>query len=306
MRTETFGKDLILFAKALLSNQIARFAPKLYVDLTRQTGRGAEEEESSKTADYFIGCFRDYQSKIGLRDEEIKEYLQGKIILEYGPGDILGVALLMFAYGAKTVHCVDRFPLSSFSNKNVEIYMHLLNSLGSAERERASTAFNEKGNSKSGFNPEAITYLVTPNGLSGSHKKYDLIISCAVLEHVNCLEGTMNDIRQSLKDDGISIHKVDLRSHGLDRYTDFDFLTWSTLKYNLMYSHKGYPNRWRVNKYRELAQFSKITVKNLSPTGRLGPEKIDAIYPKLAKEFRQVSHEELAWLGFWMILERTR
>jgi hypothetical protein len=72
-----------------------------------------------------------------------------------------------------------------------------------------------------------------------------------------------------------------------------------------MYSHKDYPNRLRVNKYRELAEQAQLKVKYLSPTGRLDPRKVDLIYAKVAKEFRQTSPEELSWEGFWMYLEHA-
>ncbi len=305
MYTENLGKDVILFCKAFLSNQLAKFAPKLYVNLTRQTGRGEGEREALQVASYFFECFYDYRKQLALDEEEFQSYLREKVILEYGPGDILGVALLFYAYGAKMVHCVDRFPLAKMSNKNIDVYVQLLNSLGEKERERAENAFNEKGDPESGFNVNAIRYKITRNGLSGAIKKYDLIISRAVLEHVNDLEKTMIDIMCSMKEGGISLHKVDLTSHGLDRYTDFDFLTWPNVIYRLMYSHKGFPNRWRVNKYKELAENSNLHVKELIPTGRLDQKKLNTIYLKLAKEFRHISLKELSWQGFWIYLEHT-
>ena len=36
---------------------------------------------------------------------------ENKVIIELGPGDFLGVALLAFSKGADKVYCVDRFPL---------------------------------------------------------------------------------------------------------------------------------------------------------------------------------------------------
>ena len=304
MYTESLGKDALLFAKAFLSNQLAKFAPKLYIKLTHQTGRGEGEEDALQVANYFIKCFCDYRDQIGLNEEGFKECLAGKVVLEYGPGDILGVALLIYAHGAERVCCVDRFPLSKLSSKNIDVYMHLLNSLAKGERERAENAFKEKGNPGSGFNANAIAYNITKDGLSGENGVYDLIISRAVLEHVNDIEETMLDIKRSMKSGGVSIHQVDLRSHGLDRYTDFDFLTWPETIYKLMYSHKGFPNRWRVDKYKEFAERSNLHVKHLSPTGRLEQNKIDIIYPKLAKPFSRTAPEDLSWTGFWMILEQ--
>ena len=67
MYTENIGKDLALFCKAFLSNQLARFAPKLYINLTHQTGRGEEKEDAAQVASYFIECFHDYRKQLGLQ-----------------------------------------------------------------------------------------------------------------------------------------------------------------------------------------------------------------------------------------------
>jgi hypothetical protein len=298
-------KDVFLFVSAFFSNQLAKFAPKLYVNLTHQTGRGQSEEDTLQVANYFIRCFHDYRDQINLSEEEFSEYLKGGVVLEYGPGDILGVALLMYAYGAKKVHCVDRFPLSKLSNKNIKVYSYILNSLDDTRRDRAANAFKERGRPESGLNPKIISYKITENGLSDIRGEYDLVISRAVLEHVNSLEETMLDISRSMKAGGISIHQVDLKSHDLDRYAVFDFLTWPKVLYKLMYSHKGFPNRWRIDKYKELARSSNLHLRKLTPTGRIGQDEINIIYSKLAKEFMHISPEDLSWLGFWMILEHT-
>lgn len=301
--TENSAKDVLLFAKALFSNQLARIAPKLYVNLTHQTGRGEEGGDAKEVADYFIRCFHDYGEQLGLGEAEFSEYLAGKCILEYGPGDVLGVALLIYAHGARSVSCVDQFPLSSMSDKNVGIYAQILKSLDGACRKRADSAFLEIGNPASGFNPAAVSYTVTKNGLIGAKGEFDLIISRAVLEHVSNLEDTMRDIQQGMKTDGIAIHQVDLRSHGLDRYKTFDFMTWPTAIYKLMYSHKGFPNRWRVDKYRELAKRTNLRLSRLTPTDRVPVEDLKIIYSKLAREFGQVALDDLAWMGFWMVLD---
>ena len=239
---------------------------------------------------------------MGLDESGFATFLRGKTVLEYGPGDVLGTALLFFANGARTVHCVDRFPLSSLSEKNIEIYTILLDLLDDKQKDRAAAAFKVKGKPESGFDDKVICYKVTEDGLAGGTGKYDLIISRAVLEHVNHLEKTMNDIKDSLRDGGISLHQVDLKSHGLDRYTDFDFLTWPTSLYNIMYSHKGFPNRLRVNRYREFAQKSGLRIKQLTPTGWIDHKKLDIIYDKTAWEFKGISLDELSWQGFWIHL----
>src|SRR5262245_372982 len=303
MYSENPVLDILHFSHAFLSNQLARFVPSLYIKLTRQTGRSSQVTSRYETAFYFIRCFREYIDQIGLSFDQSEEYLKGKKVLEYGPGDILGVALLMYAHGAESVHCVDRFPIEKKSLKNLQVYQFLLDSIDRGKRARAKKAFNVSGKVDSGFNPNAITYSVTPDGLAPNGLKYDLIISRAVLEHVNDLESTLNNISRVLKQGGISIHQVDLKSHGLDRYQPFDFLTWLEILYRSMYSHKGFPNRWRIDKYKELIEKSGLSCNKFAPLGKLEQEKIEIIKPGLAKQFRHLSPEELSWLEFWMILE---
>lgn len=303
MYSENRAKDVVLFAKAVLSNQLARFAPAIYMRLTHETGRGEVEQTAAQIADYFVECFRDYAGHLGYDDTAFESFLSGKQVLEYGPGDILGVALLMYAHGAAAVHCFDRFPLHTASEKNLRVYEHLLASLEGSARERANAAFVKPGEPRSGFNPSAVRYFVSEDGLCGASQRYDLVISRAVLEHVGNLDGTVCDVAAALKPDGISIHEVDLRSHGLDRYQPFDFLTWPAPVYRLMFSQKGFPNRWRLNKYRDLFSSAGLRVRKLEPTARLAAEQVARVEPHLSAVLHGVSSDELSWTGFWVILE---
>ena len=305
MNTGNPGKEALYFAKEFLSNQVARFAPGIYTELTHKTGRGDAGTDPLQTAYYFLQCFHDYQKQLDLPGDAVADYLHDKEILEYGPGDTLCMALLLYAHGARRVTCVDRFPLSRLSANNISAYYHLLNMLPAGPRERALSAFKDKDMVSSGFDPAAIVYQIAPDGLAGNGGAYDLILSRAVLEHVNNLEETMRDIKRNLKPGSLSIHKVDLKSHGLDRHTEFDFLTRRPLVYQLMYGHKGCPNRWRVNKYRELAEQAGLHLRSLAPTGRLPPDKVKRVYPEAARHFGNISPDEFSWLGFWMILEHA-
>jgi len=303
MYSENIIQDIKLFSKAVLSNQIARFSPKLYIKLTTQTGRGHKKEDTKQISEYLINCFKGYFTQLEIPPEIIESYLHDKTILEYGPGDILGVALLMYAHGAKQIHCVDRFPLEKASDENIEVYRRIINTLSGKQRKRAESVFLKNGDPGSGFNTEKISYMVTENGFSGKINTYDMIISRAVLEHVNDLNVTFKDIKTSLKKDGISIHQVDLKSHNLDRHKPLDFLTWPNLMYKLMYSHKGFPNRWQIDKYKSLYKDHNLKCPKFEPTQKLNTNETNEIRPKLSPYFRHLSDEELSWLGFWMVLK---
>ena len=302
MYSKDHAKDAALVAKAVASNLLAWAAPATYVRLTRQTGRGSLEERPEEVASYFMRSFDDYQLWLPEVASPGTSWLKGKCVLEYGPGDILGTALLCVAHGAMRVECVDRFPLQAATPKNVAVYRTLLDELPSEARARANAAFVRPGDPSSGFRSDLIEYRVTSDGLARRPHAFDLIVSRAVLEHVNKLSATLNDIHSCLRSGGLAVHNVDLRSHNLDRYRAYDFLTWPEWLYSLMYRHKGFPNRLRVDAYRQLANTSGLEVVALQPTGRLERIEAEAIRPYVAKHLRCNDVDEFSWTGFWMVL----
>jgi len=293
------------FAKAFMSNQLARAMPQLYVKLTRQTGRGARRESPDEIVDYFFECFKDYFKALKVNSENIDSYLNGKELLEYGPGDVPGVALLMYAHGAKNVLCVDRFPLISFSEKNVKVMRLLLARLDADKRVRAESCFNERGNPGSGLAMGKIDYLIKSSGLSGLDNQVDLIFSRAVLEHVNDLSATFCDMYNALRPSGVTVHQIDLKSHGLHRCNRLDFLIWPPLLWDLMYSCKGVPNRWRANRYKEIIKKTGFVAELIEATELADKSEIEQVRPHLAKLYRDLPDEELAWLGLWLVIRKS-
>jgi SAM-dependent methyltransferase len=304
MRTNFIGAAT-RFLRASATNQIARFAPGYYVKLTKQTGRGeGDAETSGDISEYFLRCFEDYFHVIGVPSDAVGQWLHGKVLLEYGPGDLPGVAILMIAHGAGKVYCVDRFPMLALSEKNVVAIECLLNRMAPPERRRAGECFREHGQPRSGFAARRIEYLIRDNGLSGLGNQIDFVLSRAVLEHVNDLEGTFADMERALRPAAIAVHQVDLKSHGLHRDSPLDFLSWPAWMWNCMYSNKGTPNRWRVDRYRQVLAGTRLRVISLQPTLRADPHDISSVRPHLARPFRGLSDEDLSWLGFWLVCEK--
>lgn len=301
--TKAFG-TIRRIARATLTNQLARYAPALYVQITGQTGRGADEIHLDTVGDYFQKCFDEYFEQLGVAQSARQDFLSGKRLLEYGPGDVPGVAILMVAHGAEQVVCVDRFPLVRMSPKNVEIVKLMLERLPDEARQRADLCFRQPGRPESGFNPQYIDYLVRPSGLSGFNVEIDLVFSRAVLEHVNDLPAIFCDMYAGLKPGGVAIHLVDLKSHGLHRVNPLDFLEWPAWLWSLMYSEKGVPNRLRVNVYRDVVSLSGFETHVLEPTLIASMKDIEAVRPKLANCFKNLSDADLSWLGFWLICRK--
>ncbi|MBI5430597.1 MAG: methyltransferase domain-containing protein [Nitrosomonadales bacterium] len=300
-----FFDDTRRFIHAMLSNQIAKVSPTLYSRLTKKTGRGFSAESTQQAADYFQTCFNDYFVILGIPENEVENFLSGKQLLEYGPGDIPGVALLMIAHGAERVTCVDRFELVTMSQKNEGILLELLGRLEGEARARASHCFLKPGQPGSGFNPDRIRYLIKPSGLSKLNGEIDFIFSRAVLEHVNDLDATFDDMAQALQPNGIVLHQVDLRSHGLHRRNPLDFLTWPTVLWSWMHSNKGAPNRWRVNTYRDTLHRIGFETVLMQPTQLIDKSIINEVRPSLARPFKSLSDVDLSWLGFWLLCRKT-
>lgn len=290
--------------KAVISNQLARHAPGLYVRLTGQTGRGSGPESGEEVAEYFETCFKDYCFQWGIDSTQSVNWLRGKSLLEYGPGDVPGVALFMLAHGAERVTCVDRFPLVQNSPTHLRIIECILQRLDPDARSRAEACFNSPGEPASGLRRDRLEYLVRPKGESGLQDCVDFAYSRAVLEHVNDLASTFQDIYRALKPGAMTVHQVDLKSHGLHRENPLDFLTWPVWLWHLMYSGKGVPNRWRIDRYREVIEQAGLEVIHLESTLLAEPADIDEIRPYLARPFKALSDEELSWLGFWLVARK--
>lgn len=296
--------EIVRIAKAVASNQLARLAPAVYVRLTGQTGRGSEAESAADIAAYAHRCYDEYFDKLGIARPAIEGFLDGKSLLEYGPGDLPAVAALMIAGGAAQVRCVDRFPLVRLSPKNVEAMQALRPGLSLQARQRLDGVFADPRHPEAGLRAGCIDYLVRPGGTSGLRDEIDLVFSRAVLEHVDDLEASLADMVAAMKPGALAIHLVDLRSHGLHRGNRLDFLAWSQPTWQLMYSAKGFPNRWRVDRYRELLARLPVDVLRLEPTERASPAEVAQVRPMLAEPFRALDDEDLAWLGFWLVFRR--
>lgn len=291
-------------ARAVLTNLLARVAPSAYVQLTGQTGRGAAAEEgAADIARYFQDCVADYTAKLGADKTGLEPLVQGKVLLEYGPGDLPGVAALMCAHGADKVWCVDRFPLVQLSPKNVRAMRDLIDAQEGVTRDRFVACLRD-GTVQKGFDPRRIEYLVRPSGLSGLRDAVDLVYSRAVLEHVDDLEATFADMVAAMRPGALAIHLVDLRSHGLHRHNLLDFLAWSPTLWSLMYSAKGVPNRWRVDRYRAIVERLPVDVIEFEPTRLATPEAVAEVRPQLAARFRSVGDDDLRWLGFWLVFRK--
>ena len=290
-------------SKAIVTNVFAGLMPGAYAKWTNETGRGREQASPEETAAYFRACVEDYRAKLGLSQEAFRAFIHGKDILEYGPGDIPGVALLLVALGARSVVCVDGFPLVNLSDFNRAVLENLAGGVTGDDLARARGGLDKFLATMGREGP--IRYKTSRKGVLGEHGSIDLVISRAVLEHVRDLPATFSDMRQVLKEDGMAIHLVDLKSHGMHIGNTLDFLCWPSWLWDMMYCYKGAPNRRRLSYYLRLARQMGFEVAMQEPVGHAPEAEWRALSDRLAGEFRALAYEDCACTGFWLVLKHA-
>ena len=161
MYSENPRRDALLFVRASLTNLLALFP--FYLRIGNRSGRARADEQPEVVAAYFNSCVTDYLRELGVDGS----FLRGKRVLEYGPGDTLGAALMLYAHGAESVHSIDHFPIHRITARSTAIYRAILDTLSGEARARAESAFVKPGNPESGLDPAKIEYRVTRHGVSG-------------------------------------------------------------------------------------------------------------------------------------------
>jgi SAM-dependent methyltransferase len=282
----------------------------------RSAGYRHKKLNISQSLEYIEQIFRDYLRYGNLDRKDI----QGKRILEIGPGDNFAVALSFLSEGAEKVICLDKFHYEN-RDRNMErnIYSEIIKGLSEEKRSLLSSVINL--NSGIEFNNEKFQYI-TGYGIERSwelfgENTFDLIISRAVLEHVDNPETAFKAMDKMLKPDAIMIHGIDFRDHGIfssKGWNPLTFLTISKSTYDKMIKNSGKPNRafadFYINTLNSMNYSNKYYISGiLGVDERLFPAKekieynidyfddtlnlLNEIRPKLQDEFKNITDEIL-------------
>jgi SAM-dependent methyltransferase len=128
-----------------------------------------------------------------------------KVLLELGPGDSVGSAIVARFLGAKHCYLVDA---GDWATEDEKVYDAIAQTMGIAVRAKTRDAI---------LHECRATYLV--EGLESLKEirdaSVDFIWSRAVLEHVEHaqFEATMRELRRIMRPDGVAVHTVDLEDH---------------------------------------------------------------------------------------------
>ena len=150
--------------------------------------------------------------------------LSGRHVLELGPGDDLGIAMLFQDGGAETT-VSDRFLV----RRDPARLTILARSLGLSGDSRPTVV--------EGVGAERAAEHF------GS-RVFDLVYSIAVLEHVGSLDAALGSVMALLRPGGVMVHYIGGGDHGM--FSGHDPLTYLRIPrtiYRAMTTHSGGPNR---------------------------------------------------------------
>ena len=270
------------FAFHATKNAFARVLPRGYsalARLTRDTGRG-DGCGGAAAADYFRAVMDDY--RVVAEASGVGDVVSGKRVLELGPGDTRAVALLAKKAGARSWDGFDAFDIQSRDARYLDaIYRPLA---GDDARRLL----------------DGCMMHTSPDALR-KRSPFDLVVSRAVLEHVRDLDGLFRVLADIVAEDAVLVHKVDLRSHGVEHHHPLDFLRFGDAAWRAMSSHVDLPNRERVSRYLDLAERAGLRTIWAKTTHLIERDEAALAAPGLAARFRGVSPDELRVLGLWLV-----
>lgn len=241
-----------------------------------------------------------------LQSGKDKYVLRDKICLEIGSGWLLTHSLVFYLLGAKKVYATDVYPLLQPENifkavcKSVD--WSILDSLSTFEDREIINLRLKKLLSFKNLSVEVLQDLgieyVAPIDLSQklpSKEKIDFIFSKSVLEHVpvDDVVPLLENLVNSLSEDGFMFHLIHLLDHKNLKERPFDFFVYQQEAYSRELQSR-WGNRIRRSEWKQI--FSNLKhldsrfVFEWSCKDRELPEKIDSSIQYTDEEDLRISH----------------
>lgn len=247
-----------------------------------------------------------------------RQTFQGHIV-EIGPGDNFGVALLMLRNGATSVTAIDKYSSYRDAEQQAEIYAAL------SQRHDMADLFFGVPSEATIRNFTYMPGMSAERYFSSPDRPYHVVMSRAVLEHLDAPLMALDAMWRNLQPGGLLVHRVDLRDHGMFAGAHpLTFLTIGRRLYDVMARDTGRPNRVLLPQYRmfiadrgwtaRLGVTRLVGVKEEFPNlpwselpavaRRAALAAVQAIRPKLAAPFAALPDEDLAVAGFVLVAEK--
>lgn len=268
-----------------------------------RTPRPWFSRDAGRILEYDRAVFRNWQSHL----EDYLEFdfaLQGRSIVEIGPGSDLGTGLLWLAAGAGSYTGLDAHTLVTHKTRPLhEDLARLIAGADASLLERLLDAVHRLHSGEDG----PLRYRVLPGfdlealDLDG----FDLVVSHSALEHVGKVDRTLEQLTRRTSDRAHLVAEIDLQTHtrwirdhdplNIYRYRN---QTWRT------FSFSGIPNRVRPDTYFAALEKNEWTDLRIYPQRVLPMDYVRSIEPALDHHFRG-DPEHLSWLSIVVCASRS-
>lgn len=224
---------LMFYALLTLRNIIRRNL------ITTNLKTGNRVENSENIIDYILLC------NSFIKRSNI-DFTQVNSALEIGPGDNLGLALSLILDGISQIDVYDKYQSVENVKQNNDIYEMLYKKIG---KELVSLKNAKIRISRLQTYKDKDLFLPNLNG-----KKFDLIYSVSVLEHLWPAKEIVKELSKALNKNGMHIHVINFTDHGMfsPEHNTFFFRTIPEWIYNPIMRPVGRPNRILPSEFLDL------------------------------------------------------
>jgi len=235
------------------------------------------------------------------------DFLKGKSVLEIGPGINFGLPLILACHGAE-VMVADRFLIPWEPDYHPQFYALLRDSLADSWPSIDLTPL-DRVLAEGGYPPESLSlYSCSLEELSGvPNQSLDMVISCAVLEHLYDLHSAFYHLARITKPGGLGLPQVDFRDHrDFSRPLQFLLLSDKEFRREFAEKHGECGNRVRPREMRQLLEQVGFAVKEFRPNHLTPEDYLSEFLGQLrgARKSRYCDYpaEDLQCLGGFFVL----
>ncbi len=223
--------------------------------------------------------------------------IEGKVVVEIGPGDALALGMLLLGLGATKYIAIDRFPGDLAGERAHRLYSELAR----VAPEEVRAGLSRTGRPAEDFpwtdGPEAPVVVLSQSierADLGGVGPADVVVSYNVLEHLSDLAAAFVGMAKILRPGGRMVHRIDYGPHGFwrGRPNPLEFLAVPDPLWSAMGSARGMPNRHRHPEVMAALAAAGFDA-SATITRRFGREEVDRIHPRILPRYRAMSADDL-------------
>ncbi len=236
-------------------------------------------------------------------------------ILEVGPGQNLGTALLWWAYsstrkiGSVSVTCWDIFRNADPGRPGfwncMAVELLRTQSLASFAPTELTAKLEQvaDGQLKPDIAYQVCSLKRLENLVAESGGLFDLIYSQAAVEHIWEIDTFWDVVERMTRPGGWQSHRIDLADHGYRETNYVEMLEWSRVAYWMtMRFVPGACNRWRAVQH--LAKLEQLGLEILEARRELQPQ-LPISLSRISAEFRYMDATELRCTALDVVLRKS-